>query len=301
VDNLSLDIYEHEILSLVGESGSGKTTVARCLVGLNRVTSGSIEFRGGVDVTKLSGARLLDYWRKVQLIFQDPFESIYPRFDVFTIVSTPMIQLVQESNPSGLEERVAKLLSEVGLDPSETMYKLPHQLSGGERQRVSIARALAPNPEILIADEPITMLDASFRLNILSLLSEIKEKRGLTVVMITHDLASAKVLSDRTAVMYLGKLVELGPTERILFRSHHPYTELILKSTPRLLVRERLEPTKAMEQVAKAVDNVEGIEKGCVFRPKCAYATSICSEVEPPLLEKSLEHLAACHNALNLE
>jgi peptide/nickel transport system ATP-binding protein len=300
VDGLSLDIYEREILSLVGESGSGKTTVARCLMGLNPITSGSIKFRGGVDVTKLRGVHLLDYWREVQMIFQDPFESLYPRFDVYTIVATPMAQLAGESSRSQLQEKVAKLLVEVGLDPGDTMYKLPHQLSGGERQRVSIARALAPNPQILIADEPITMLDASLRLNILSLLSEIKERRGLTIVMITHDLASAKIMSDRTAVMYLGKLVELGPTENVLSSPHHPYTELILKSTPRFPIKQESKGGTEVKIVARTIEDPEAIIKGCKFTPRCAYRTSICSQVEPPLSEKSVGHSAACHHPLNV-
>ncbi len=298
VDNISLNIYEKEILSLVGESGSGKTTVARCLMALVTPSSGSLKYRGEIEVSNLRSKALLDYRKDVQIIFQDPFESMYPRFDVYTTVSTPIVQLTGEKNRLQLEETVSRLLSEVGLDPLETMHKLPHQLSGGERQRVSIARALAPNPKVLIADEPITMLDASLRLNILSLLLDIKAKRNLTIVMITHDLASAKIMSDRTAVMYSGKLVEIGPTDRLLSSPHHPYTELILRSTPHLHSKNIPREVGRMEAT---MEDSEGIRKGCVFQPRCRYATSVCSEVEPPLLEKSKAHLAACHNPLNTE
>jgi peptide/nickel transport system ATP-binding protein len=199
-------------------------------------------------------------------------------------------------------EIVNRLLSEVGLDPEETIHKLPHQLSGGERQRVNIARALAPNPRLLIADEPITMLDASQRLNILSLLFELRAKRNLTLLLITHDLASAKIMSDRTAVMYSGKLVEIGPTSSILSRPHHPYSELILSATPRLTeTLQRAEDALAAASYLSGIDEKESKSQGCVFAPRCRYATKICELSEPQLEEKSRSHLAACHNALNLQ
>lgn len=232
VDDVSFQIYQSEIISLVGESGSGKTTIARCILGLTRPNSGSITF-DEKEITALKGKSLLAYRRDVQLIFQDPFESLNPRLDVFAIVSIPILRLTDDRNgSSALTEKVARLLVEVRLDPDEVMHKYPHQLSGGQRQRVNIARALASNPRFLIADEPITMLDASQRLNILSLLMQLKMKRNLTILLITHDLASAKMMSDRTLVMYLGKLVEVGPTKEVLSKPHHPYTELILGDSP---------------------------------------------------------------------
>ena len=294
VDNVSFDVYESEMLSIVGESGSGKTTVARCLLALTRPTSGSIQYKGQ-EVPKLAGRKLLDYRRDVQMIFQDPFESLNSRQDVFTAISTPMWRLRGVKSYDRLVEEVSNLLREVQLDPDEVMSRFPHQLSGGQRQRVNIARALAPNPKVLIADEPITMLDAAQRMNILSLLYELKSKRNLTIVMITHDLASAKVSSDRTIVMYLGKVVELGPTDSVLSRPYHPYVELILSSTP------NLKPfTKHTEEVTTTTqdDGVE-IRQGCNFSPRCKYATEECRQKEPELLERSSARYVACYNPLN--
>src|SRR5579875_1285271 len=227
VRDVSLRICKSEILSLVGESGSGKTTMAKCLMGLLRPTGGSIRY-GGRDVTAFGERELIEYWHDVQMIYQDPFESLYPRFDVLTTLSIPIRRLAGTTDTSKIRDAASSLIEEVGLDPQEVLQKLPHQLSGGERQRVSIAKALAPNPKLLIADEPITMLDASQRLNILSLLMELKETRKLTILLITHDLASTKILSDRTAIMYLGRLVAIGPTLPMLSNPHHPYAELIL-------------------------------------------------------------------------
>jgi oligopeptide/dipeptide ABC transporter ATP-binding protein len=173
------------------------------------------------------------------------------------------------------------------------MYRLPHQLSGGERQRVNIARALSPSPSLLLADEPITMLDASQRLNILRLLLQLKEKRNLTVVLITHDLASAHVASDRTLIMYRGKLVEAGPTKSVLSKPLHPYTKLILDSMP------DMESKPLVEERSTVDEKMHGLS-GCIFRARCRYATEVCEKVEPELLEKSPEHLSACHNSSQL-
>jgi peptide/nickel transport system ATP-binding protein len=295
VDDVSFELGESEILSLVGESGSGKTTIARCIMGLTTPTSGSIRYLD-TEVTKLRGSALTSYLRSVQMVFQDPFESLYPRFDVYSTLSVPIRQLTGEKNAEIIRETISKLLLEVGLDPAETMTKLPHQLSGGERQRVSIAKALASNPKVLIADEPITMLDASHRLNILSLLLSLKSKRNLSVLLITHDLASAKFMSDRTAVMYLGRLVEIGPTEALLSKPHHPYSELILRSTPKLMGNKKMVVADPASD-----ESMKIVTTGCAFEPRCKYATSICVESEPKLLEKSNLHYAACHNPLNLE
>lgn len=301
VDDVSFQLYESEVLSVVGESGSGKTTIAKCILGLVSPTSGSIKYND-TEVTTLKGGALKDYRRSVQVIYQDPFESLSPRLDVYTTLSIPIRRLTDETDEARLLERVNRLLYEVGLDPNETIHKLPHQLSGGERQRINIARALAPNPKLLVADEPITMLDASQRLNILSLLTELKTKRDFAMMLITHDLASAKIMSNRTAVMYSGKLVEIGPTHALLSRPHHPYTELILNATPRLT-----ETTLAAREALYAAGYTSGIEEsqgkraGCVFAPRCKYVTAICKETEPPLLAKSPSHFAACHNALNCE
>jgi peptide/nickel transport system ATP-binding protein len=298
IRNVSFDVYESELLSIVGESGSGKTTIARCMMGLATPSEGSIRFRDS-KVSKFSNRGLLEYWRQVQMVFQDPFESLNPRLDVLDTLSVPLRQLARIKNNKEIELEVLRLLSEVGLDPKDVMYKFPHQLSGGERQRVNIAKALAPNPKVLIADEPITMLDASQRLNILSLLIKLKESRDLTIILITHDLASAKIMSDRTIVMYSGRIVEIGPTEKLLTKPHHPYSELILSATPRLLRREERSDEANVSYGSLGIEESMMIEKGCVFAPRCKYRTSTCLEVDPPLLERSKAHLVACHNPLN--
>jgi peptide/nickel transport system ATP-binding protein len=296
VDRVSFDIYPSETLSLVGESGSGKTTVARCIMKLIRRYSGSILYNG-VDVKTLKGRSLVEYRKDVQVVYQDPYESLSPREDVLAAITAPLRFLTGERDRSRLRDRVSSLLTEVGLKPEDILHKLPHQLSGGERQRVNIARALASEPKLLVADEPITMLDASQKLKILALLSELKPKRNLTVLLITHDLASAKIMSDRTSIMYLGKIVETGPTESLLTRPHHPYTGLILSSTPQMGRRMDL-----AQEIQTTLEDSKAVAQGCIFRPRCGYATEICEKVEPMLeAKKSKSHLVACHNPLNLD
>jgi peptide/nickel transport system ATP-binding protein len=292
VNDVSFDLLEGEVLSIVGESGSGKTTIARAIAALAPATSGEILYKEK-EVTSLKGRALLDYRREVQVVFQDPYESLNPRWDVFTTIATHLRYLGEEKDKAKIQEHVAQVLQEVGLKPELVLHRFPHQLSGGERQRVNIARALSPNPKLLLADEPITMLDASQRLNVLRLLLHLKEKRNLTVILITHDLASANVASDRTFIMYRGKLVEAGPTEKVLSRPHHPYTELILNSMPDLHTKPQ------SDAAAPSSDEKQQVTAGCIFRPRCKYATEVCAKVEPELSEKSASHLVACHNSLN--
>lgn len=294
LDHVSLDIYHSEFVSIVGETGSGKTTLGKCLVGLERPTFGQIYFDGR-DVSKLARTNFRHYTREIQMIFQDPFESLLPRQDVYTTIATPIRNLRGERRKEVLVENVSRLLEEVGLRPEEVMQRLPHQLSGGQRQRVSIARALASNPRLLIADEPITMLDASQRLNVLSLLTNLRAKRGLTVVMITHDLPSAKITSDRIVVMYLGKVVELASASTLVSRPHHPYVELMLASHASLtdVMAEKVKQKGEMGEARP--------EKGCVFEPRCRYATEVCKVEEPPLAEMDPRHYAACYHPLNKE
>ncbi len=294
VDKVSFEVKESEFLSIVGESGSGKSTIARCLMGLIRPTSGSIKF-SGKEVSRLKGREILEYWREVQMIFQDPFGSLNPRDTVFQTIATPITQLTRERNQSKIQDMVTSAIEEVGLEPSYVIHRLPHQLSGGERQRVNVARALVSNPKLLIADEPVTMLDAAQRLNILSLLMELKSRRKLTIVMITHDLASAKVTSDRSIVIYLGKIVEEGKTSEILSAPHHPYVELIASSTPKLHSKESYDKRDSLPWIEQSAK----VKQGCVFRPRCKYATTICETTEPKLQDISPDHPAACHNPLN--
>ncbi|MDE1854028.1 MAG: ABC transporter ATP-binding protein [Thaumarchaeota archaeon] len=290
VEDVSFEMGELDVVCLVGESGSGKTTLGRCIAALTHPTSGEILYRG-VNVAKLRGGALRNYRKEVQMVFQDPFASLNPRQNIYAILSTPLRKLTGLTGPAKLYEESVSLLTDVGLQ-EDVIHKLPHQLSGGERQRVSIARALASRPKVLIADEPVSMLDASLRLNFLALFSRLRTERNMSILLITHDLATAKVMGGRTAVMYLGKLVEIGPTSEILARPHHPYAELLLESTPRM----KGEPTVGE---GTTIEKSERVTKGCVYRPRCKYATSICAETEPPLEEKTHSHLVACHNWLN--
>jgi peptide/nickel transport system ATP-binding protein len=294
VHNVSFNIFEGEFVALVGESGSGKSTIARCIALLTPPTGGSIKYNG-LEITRLKGRALSEYRRNVQIIYQDPFESLNPRQDVFDAIASPIRNLRGEKRHSALEAAVLDLLAEVGLDPWRVLYKLPHQLSGGERQRVNIARALASQPKLLIADEPITMLDAAQRFNILSLLLELKSKRNLSVLMITHDLASAKLVSERVLVIYLGRIVEQGYTSEVILKPHHPYVEMIMDSMP----RDGWLSAASGEQGLSIEDSLN-VQSGCVFAPRCKYVTQICYEREPLLDEKSLRHEAACYNPINI-
>jgi len=296
VDNVSFELYQNETLSLVGESGSGKTTIARCIAALTAPTSGKVSYKG-VDVTRLAGKRLLDYRREVQIIFQDPFGSLSPFQNVFAVVATPIRRLMGEKDNQKIARAVSRLLDEVGLEPDEVIHKLPHQLSGGERQRVNIARALASEPKVLVADEPVSMLDASQRLNTLYLLMELQAKRNLSILMITHDLATSRVMGGRTAVMYLGKMFEIGDTEGVLTSPHHPYTELLISAAP----RTRFVDQVSQEPQGSTIEKSERLVGGCVFRNRCKYATQVCTDVEPPLEPKSANRAVACHNWLNRE
>ncbi len=293
VDNISFELNPNETLSLVGESGSGKTTVARCVTALIPPTSGSVKYRG-TEVTELRGKNLLNYRKEVQIVFQDPFGSLNPFHDVSVVISTPIKRLLDVRDSAKVAEIVGGLLVEVGLEPTEVLHKLPHQLSGGERQRVNIARALASEPKILVADEPVSMLDASQRLNTLYLLKEIQAKRGISILMITHDLATSRVMGGKTAVMYLGKMFENGPTEDVLTSPLHPYTELLITAAPKADFAKE----NPVELYGATIEKSEKLVGGCVFRSRCKYATQICSEVEPPLDLKFADRSAACHNWL---
>lgn len=293
VSEVSFEVGRSEVVSVVGESGSGKTTLARCILGLVKPTSGSIDYNG-TDITKIKSKKMRDYRRAVQIIYQDPFESLTPRLKIYDILAAPLTELVGMKDKKEIRATIQALLEEVSLDP-EVMHRYPHQLSGGQRQRVNIARALAPNPMLLVADEPITMLDAAQRMNILYLLSRLQQKRNLTVLLITHDLASARLISKRTMVMYLGKLVEVGNTQTILSEPKHPYVRLILDALPSLTSKD---PYGSKD--VSWIEDSANISKGCVFEPRCRYRTDICKQEMPPLAFKTESDYAACHNPLNM-
>ena len=293
VKDVSFDLGESEIFSVVGESGSGKTTLGKGIARLVPPTKGSILYKGK-NVLKLRGEGLRKYRADVQMVFQDPFGSLNPRYDVLTTISEPLQNLSHLKDPIELKETGEQTSGRGWAGLGTRVDSVPHQLSGGERQRVNIARAIASEPKILIADEPITMLDAEQRLSVLSLLMDLKSKRRLSVLFITHDLASAKLVSDRIMVMYLGKIVESGDTEAVLTKPHHPYAEVILKAMPTLHTH-----ADAAQRELKIAMRDDFVGKGCAFRPKCAYANEKCSEIEPELVEISRSHFAACHWPLN--
>jgi len=293
VRNVSFELEASDSLALVGESGSGKTTIAKCILGLTKITSGSI-IVDGLDIAKIGKKGLHELRKRVQIIYQDPFESLNPRHDVFTTIAIPLQLLLGLRDDAQITEQVTKLLQEVGLDPKRVMRRYPHQLSGGERQRVGIARALAPNPSLLVADEPVTMLDAEQKLNILSLLKELQVKRNLALLFITHDLASARLLSRRTLVLFLGRMMEEGDTELVFSHPSHPYVELIMAAMP------NLDKPRSISDFAKAtIEESLRVSQGCVYRARCKYATEICSEVDPAWTNRGGTRFVACHNPRN--
>lgn len=292
VDGINFDIRKGEIFGLAGESGSGKTTTGRLLIRLIEPTSGKIYFHDH-EVTKLSDRQFKPIRRKMQIIFQDPYESLNPRMTIFDVISEPL--RVQESglNEVEVEKRVYKALEDVELvPPAEFIYRFPHELSGGQRQRVAVARALILNPEFIVADEPVSMLDVSIRAEILNLMVELMEKYSVSFLYITHDLALARHMCDRIAVMYLGKIVEMGPTEKVIFEPLHPYTQALISAVP------IPDPTSARTEVVIKGEIPSPINppSGCRFHTRCpAFMGSICTMKEPQLLEIDKEHYVACH------
>lgn len=292
VDDISFELSRGETVALVGESGCGKTTTARAIVRLVRPTRGEIFF-GGTEITSLSGERLKKYREKVQYIFQDPYESLNPRQTIFNAIATPIRihKLVPDSTT--LSKMVDELLASVNLEPGLTKHKYPFQLSGGQRQRVNIARALATKPELIIADEPVSMLDVSLRSGILQLLEKLKREFGLTYIMITHDMAVARQVSDRIAVMYLGRIVEIGKSSDVIDHPIHPYTRLLLEATPKLMQKKSEGKTTISAEEA-TIGSAMNLPAGCRFQPRCKYAVDKCKTYEPSLIERRSEQLAAC-------
>jgi peptide/nickel transport system ATP-binding protein len=291
VDDVSFALRPGTITALVGESGSGKSTVARLLARLYLPTSGQIIF-GGEDVSRAKSRRdLLRYRSQVQMIFQDPFGSLNPVKTVRHHIARPL--RIHEIVPRDqVDERVHELLDTVGLVPPEKVAaKYPHELSGGQRQRVAIARALAVDPKVVIADEPISMLDVSIRIGILNLMVELKEQRELAFLYVTHDLASARYVADEVLVMYAGQIVEHGPAEQVLSEPLHPYTQLLLASVPDPAVGKR-EPIVVRKGLAAAAVDPG---PGCRFVERCPLAVEICSRVTPELVEAKPDQAARCH------
>jgi oligopeptide/dipeptide ABC transporter ATP-binding protein len=290
VDGVSLDVRQGEILGLVGESGCGKTTFGRALVGLERPTSGSIFFQGQ-DLKSLTGSERKAFCSRMQIIFQDPFSSLNPRMTIESAISRPLV-IHRSLTPAERREMVASILQEVGLEP-RIGERFPHEFSGGQRQRIAIARGLVLNPDFVVADEPTSSLDVSIQAQILALLMRLQEELGLTMLFITHDLGVIRVMCDRVAVMYLGRIVELAGTEELFENPVHPYTQALLSAVP------EPDPTRRRERIRLhgGVPSAVNPPSGCRLYPRCPMAGDQCSQREPTLEDWGNDHWVACFPA----
>jgi len=296
VDDVSLQVFEGETLGLVGESGCGKSTLGRSIVRLFEPTDGDIRFQGQ-SIAHLGARQMRPLRRELQMVFQDPYASLNPRKRVGSIIGDPM-KIHGIGNTSARRKRVQELLEVVGLSP-EHYNRFPHEFSGGQRQRIGVARALALRPKVVVADEPVSALDVSIQSQMLNLLEDLQNDFRLTYLFIAHDLGVVRHVSDRIAVMYLGKLVELSPAEELYERPIMPYTEALLSAVPipDPDLSEQRERIVLQGDVPSPIDP----PSGCRFHPRCRYATEICSQVEPPLTDYGNGHLAACHHPLNVD
>lgn len=295
VDGVSFDLEKREILALVGESGCGKSTLALTLMGLEEPTEGQITFEGK-DVTHLHGGGLKTMRRRIQMIFQDPYESLNPTQTIGEIVGEPLDVHGLAPDKADREARVRRALEDAGLKPAETyIHRFPHELSGGQRQRVVIAGALVLEPTLLLADEPVSMLDVSIRAEILNLLLDIRQTRGISILFITHDLGTVSYFADRVAVMYLGRIVEIGPTREVLQNPQHPYTKALLSVVPVPNPRLRRERIILQGETPNPID----LPSGCRFHPRCPVAVAKCKITDPEYVQVAEEHEAACLLVVN--
>ena len=294
VDDVGFTIERGEIVALVGESGSGKSTIARLLARVYKPTSGEIYFEGKPISRLRTRAERLAYASDVPMVFQDPYSSLNPAYSISHGIRRGIKLHRRDLDRSRREPEVARVLGEVGLVPPGAMsVKFPHELSGGQRQRVGFAQALAFRPKLIIADEPVSMLDVSIRIGVLNLMNDLREREGVSFLYITHDVASARYIADRVLVMYAGHLVEEGPTEDVLQRPKHPYTQLLLAAVPDPRAELGIADARDVGEPPKVVDP----KPGCRFRPRCPFAIAECETVTPVLRELADGRRVACHVA----
>ena len=295
VDNVSLDVWRGETLGLVGESGCGKSTLGRCLVRLYEITLGKIEFEG-IDISTAKMRALRPIRQRMQMVFQDPYASLNPRRRVADLLAEPL-KVHGKRSRAEIKERVAELMRLVELSPDH-LNRFPHEFSGGQRQRIGIARAIALEPSLVVADEPVSALDVSIQAQIVNLFADLQDRLGLTYVFIAHDLSVVRQVSTRTAVMYLGSIVESGPTEEIFNAPRHPYSEALISAVP----SADLDRTNRRERIVLQGDVPSPINppSGCRFHPRCRYATERCRVERPKLAEIEPGRLVACHHPVGV-
>ena len=290
VDDVSLTIRRGETLGLVGESGSGKSTLGRCILQLHQQTEGEVKF-DGVELSTLRGGELRTVRRRINAIFQDPYSSLSPRMTAAGIIGEPVSVHGLAANKAEMRDRIQELLQTVGLNPYMA-DRFPHEFSGGQRQRIGIARAIAAEPEFIVADEPVSALDVSIQAQIINLLQELQERMGLTYLLIAHDLSVVRHISDRVAVMYLGRLMELAPCDDLYESPQHPYTRALLSAVP--VPDPSVEESRERIVLQGDIPSPQNPPQGCVFHTRCPMAIDECRAAVPPLKETSPGHWTAC-------
>ncbi|MEZ0248645.1 MAG: ABC transporter ATP-binding protein [Thermoproteus sp.] len=284
LSDVNFNVNEGEVLSIVGESGSGKSTLLKVMMRILEPTAGRVIYRG----KDLRAWKPLDYWKEVQAVLQDPYSSFNPFYRVERTLNKTLERLKPELPESEKRKVIEETLRFVGLNPRDVLGRYPHQFSGGQLQRISIARALLIQPRVLLADEPVSMIDASLRVSVLNLLHEIREKMGMTIFFITHDMGLASYIGDKIAVLYKGMMVEYGSVSDVFNKPLHPYTQMLLSSVPKL--RERWST-----RITSITIEFSQTHKGCPFADRCPYATETCRNVRPKVIEAEKGHMVACH------